>query len=193
LAFFFGIFPAIEMIHAERSIYQRERMVNLKIPSYVLSKLCFLLAFGLWQAFSLSAELAWWVKAEVAFAPCFLLILSVGLSGASAGLLFSTVARSSKLALLLMLGWLVLMISFSGFVVTLPHLRDKELQWLLAPSSMRWGLGGLMDLVQDVPLAKIKFFGFEEEAWPLNLGVNFTLCLLALLLTMILLRLQERR
>ena len=60
----------------------------------------------------------------MSFTPCFLAALSVQLGGATAGLFFSTVAKSSKLALLLMLAWLVLMIAFSGFVVRLPDLRE---------------------------------------------------------------------
>ncbi|MDD5309113.1 MAG: ATP-binding cassette domain-containing protein [Deltaproteobacteria bacterium] len=192
LAFFFGIFPAIEMIHSERTIYDRERMVNLKIPSYILSKVAFLFAFGLWQAFTLTAILVWWVGADGPFTPCFLAALSVQLGGASAGLFFSTVAKSSKLALLLMLGWLVLMIAFSGFVVRLPDLRETGTGWILAPSSMRWGMGALMELVKDVPIAKMEFFGFKDEVWTLNVVVNLALSVLPIGAAVLILKLRDR-
>ncbi len=192
LAFFFGIFPAIEMVHAERTIFQRERMVNLKIPSYVLSKVIFLAAFGSFQAFSMAAIMVWVVGVDTALVPCVLILLSVQLGGLAAGLLFSTLAKSSKVALLFMLGWLVLMIAFSGFVVKLPDLRDQGMEWLLGPSAMRWGMGGLMDAVNDVPMTKVEFFGFADELWTLNVAVNITLFILPIAMTMLILRLRDK-
>ncbi len=192
LAFFFGIFPAIEMMHSERTIFNRERMVNLKIPSYVFSKVIFLLAFGLWQAFSITALLIWYSQVDGAFTPIFLTLVLVQLSGVTAGLFFSTMAKSSKLALLLMLGWLVLMLSFSGFVIRLPTLRDQGTAWILGPSAMRWGLGGLMDLIKDVPESKVLLFGFEDELWRINAMVNATLAALPVILTMLILKWRDR-
>jgi len=192
LAFFFGIFPAIEMMHSERIIFDRERMVNLKIPSYVFSKLIFLAAFGLLQAFSITAVLYWYNGVDGPFAPVFLTLLSVQLGGLTAGLFFSTLAKSSKLALLLMLGWLVMMLAFSGFVIRLPTLRDQGTEWILGPSAMRWGLGGLMDLVNDVPGDKLIFFGFEDDVWQLNVAINGLLAALPVVLTALVLKVRDR-
>jgi ABC-type multidrug transport system ATPase subunit len=192
LAFFFGIFPAIEMVHSERTIFARERMVNLKIPSYAFSKIIFLAVFGLFQALSLTAVLYWYSGIDGPFAPVFLVLFSIQIGGVTAGLFFSTLAKSSKLALLLMLGWLVMMLAFSGFVIRLPTLRDQGTQWILGPSAMRWGLGALFDLVQDVPKTKIGFFGFEDEVWQLNVVVNFVLSLLPVTLIMLILKMRDR-
>lgn len=192
LAFFFGIFPAIEMMHSERTIYNRERMVNLKIPSYVFSKLLFLLAFGLLQAASITAILFFYNKVDGAFMPTFVTLLSVQAGGVTAGLFFSTLAKSSKLALLLMLGWLVLMLAFSGFVIKLPTLRDQGSEWILGPSAMRWGLGGLMEIVTDVEEAKVYFFGFEDEVWRLNVAINTLLAALPVVLTALILKVRDR-
>jgi ABC-type multidrug transport system ATPase subunit len=192
LAFFFGIFPAIEMMHSEGTIYARERMVNLKIPSYLNSKVFFLLAFGIWQAGTMTAVLYWYSGIDGPFAQVFLTLLSVQLGGVTAGLFFSTLAKSSKLALLLMLAWLVLMLAFSGFVIRLPTLRDQGTEFMLAPSGMRWGLGALMDLVRDVPGDKLIFFGFEDEVWQINVGVNMMLALIPAMLTTLVLKLRDR-
>ncbi|MCK9463009.1 MAG: ATP-binding cassette domain-containing protein [Proteobacteria bacterium] len=192
LAFFFGIFPAIEMMHSERTIYMRERMVNLKIPSYLMSKIVFLLAFGMFQAASLTAVLYWYSEVDASFPPLFLILLSVQVAGVTSGLFFSTLAKSSKLALLLMLAWLVLMLAFSGFVIRLPTLRDQGTGMLLAPSAMRWGLGGLMDAVNDVATDKVLFFGFEDDLWSLNAVVNGFLALLPAFLTAIVLKMRDR-
>lgn len=192
LAFFFGIFPAIEMMHSERTIFNRERMVNLKIPSYFFSKLLFLLAFGLLQALSITMILFFYNKVDGAFMPTFVTLLSVQLGGVTAGLFFSTLAKSSKLALLLMLAWLVLMLAFSGFVIRLPTLRDQGTQWILGPSAMRWGLGGLMDIIADVPEAKVIFFGFEDEVWKINVAINGALASLPLVLTALVLKIRDR-
>jgi ABC-type multidrug transport system ATPase subunit len=192
LAFFFGIFPAIEMMHSERTIFNRERMVNLKIPSYMLSKVFFLLAFGMWQALTMTFVLAWYSEVDGPFFVIFLTLLSVQFGGVTAGLFFSTLAKSSKLALLLMLAWLVLMLAFSGFVIRLPTLRDQGTQWLLGPSAMRWGLGALMDVVRDVPETKVIFFGFEDEVWRLNVVVNAVLALIPAVLTSLVLKMRDR-
>jgi len=192
LAFFFGIFPAIEMMHSERTIFNRERMVNLKIPSYLLSKVLFLLAFGMWQALTMTMVLAYYSGVDGPFVPMFLILLSVQFGGVTAGLFFSTLAKSSKLALLLMLAWLVLMLAFSGFVIRLPTLRDQGTGWLLGPSAMRWGLGGLMDVVDDVMADKVIFFGFEDEVWRLNILVNGVLALLPAVLTSLVLKMRDR-
>ena len=180
------------MMHSERTIYMRERMVNLKIPSYLMSKIVFLLAFGMFQAASLTAVLYWYSEVDASFPPLFLILLSVQVAGVTSGLFFSTLAKSSKLALLLMLAWLVLMLAFSGFVIRLPTLRDQGTGMLLAPSAMRWGLGGLMDAVNDVATDKVLFFGFEDDLWSLNAVVNGFLALLPAFLTAIVLKMRDR-
>ncbi|MBN2715262.1 MAG: ABC transporter permease, partial [Deltaproteobacteria bacterium] len=192
LAFFFGIFPAIEMMHSERAIYLRERMVNLKIPSYVMSKFVFLGAFGVFQAASIAAILTFVVKVDINFESTFLVLLSVQLGGVTAGLMFSTLAESGKLALLLMLAWLVIMLAFSGFVIRIPSLRDQGLVGILGPSCMRWGLGALMDLAGDVTWDKIALFGFDNESWRLNTIANGMLSVLPLGFTMLVLRLRDK-
>ncbi|MBN2526040.1 MAG: ATP-binding cassette domain-containing protein [Deltaproteobacteria bacterium] len=192
LAFFFGIFPAIEMMHSERAIYLRERMVNLKIPSYVMSKFIFLGGFGVFQAASIAAILSFVVNVDINFESAFLVLLSVQLGGVTAGLMFSTLAESGKLALLLMLAWLVIMLAFSGFVIRIPSLRDQGLVGILGPSCMRWGLGGLMDLAGDVTWDKIMLFGFDNESWRLNTIANGLLSVLPLGFTMLVLRLRDK-
>ena len=192
LAFFFGIFPAIEMMHSERAIYLRERMVNLKIPSYVMSKFIFLGAFGVFQAASIAAVLTFLVNVDINFESSFLVLLSVQLGGVTAGLMFSTLAESGKLALLLMLAWLVIMLAFSGFVIRIPSLREQGLVGILGPSCMRWGLGALMDLAGDVTWDKIMLFGFDNESWRLNTIANGLLSVLPLGFTMLVLRLRDK-
>ena len=57
---------------------------------------------------------------------------------------------------------------------------------------MRWGLGALMDIGQDVPIAKVKFLGFENESWLLNVLVNLALATLPVGATILILRLKDR-
>ncbi|MCU0661870.1 MAG: ATP-binding cassette domain-containing protein [Myxococcota bacterium] len=189
LIYFFGIFPAIEMVVSEKTIFERERMVNLKIPSYVMSKMVFLACFGLFQAFTLAAVVCWNVRADAPFHGVFALFFSIQLAGAAAGLFFSTLAKSSKVALLLMLGWVVLMIGMSGFLL---KLTDLQADWVLGVSAMRWGMGGLMAVVDDVPRLKLEFFGFGNEVWQLDVIVNFALALLPTAASMFLLRARDR-
>jgi ABC-type multidrug transport system ATPase subunit len=191
LALFFGIFPSIDMIISEKTIYDRERMVNLKIPSYLLSKVMFLLAFGVFQAFSIAAVLYWFVGVDAALAPMFFLLLSVQTAGVCFGLFFSTIAKSGKVAMMAMLGFVVVMLAFSGFLVKLPDLSDGS-KWVLTPSAMRWGLGGLMSVVQDVPERFSITFGFQDDLWSLNTAVNFILSVFPLVGTILVLRMRDK-
>jgi hypothetical protein len=84
------------------------------------------------------------------------------------------------------------MLAFSGFVIRLPTLRDQGTAWLLGPSAMRWGLGALMDVVEDVPEAKVIFFGFEDEVWRLNVMVNAVLAVIPAVLTALVLKMRDR-
>lgn len=192
LAFFFGIFPSIDVIISERTIYERERMVNLKIPSYVLSKMMFLVAFGVIQAFSMAAILCYYTGADATLESVFFTLLSVQITGVSFGIFFSTLAKSSKVALMSMLGCVVLMFTFSGFLVKLPALEDSGTQWILTPSSMRWGLGALMSNMADVPAWATEKFGFKDEVWELNAIVNIVLAIFPLFGTVLALRLKDK-
>lgn len=193
LAYFFGIFPAIEMIQSEMTIFRRERMVNLKLPSYLASKLVFLGVFGLLQALSISAILVWYEGAELALHRSVLILASVQLCGAATGLFVSTISRTNKVAMMLMLACVIIMIAFSGFVVSLPALRDDGRAWLLAISPMRWGLGALMEVTTDVPYHELKHLGFDRESWVLNLFVNLALAALPAAVTLFVLRLRDDR
>ena len=84
------------------------------------------------------------------------------------------------------------LLAFSGFLVKLPDLEDSGTQWILAPSSMRWGLGALMSHVADVPLWAKQKFGFGEEVWHLNTVVNLVLSCFPLMGTILILRLRDR-
>jgi ABC transport system ATP-binding/permease protein len=192
LALFFGIFPAIDMMLSERVIYERERMVNLKIPSYLFSKVLFLVAFGVFQAFSIAAILYWFVGVDGPLEPMFFTLLSVQVAGVSFGLFFSTIAKSSKLALMAMLGCVVVMLAFSGFLVKLPDLEGSHTEWILTPSAMRWGLGGLMSLIQDIPERFETAFGFSNDLWYLNVVINLILSAFPLVGTMLVLRMRDR-
>ena len=167
-------------------------MVNLKIPSYLLSKVVFLVCFGVFQAFSIAAILYWFVGVDGPLEPIFFTLLSVQIAGVSFGLFFSTIAKSSKLALMAMLGCVVVMLAFSGFLVKLPDLEGSNTQWILTPSAMRWGLGGLMALVQDVPEKFQVAFGFGNDIWYLNVAVNLILSAFPLVGTMLVLRMRDR-
>jgi hypothetical protein len=154
-----------------------------------MSKMVFLACFGMLQAFSMAAVICYMVGADAPIHGVFALLFSVQIAGAAAGIFFSTLARSSKVALLFMLGWVVLMIGLSGFVL---KLTDLEADWVLGISAMRWGMGGLMAVVNDVPAQKIGFFGFGNEIWQLDFLVNLALALLPTTATMFVLRARDR-
>ena len=91
-----------------------------------------------------------------------------------------------------MLGCVVVMLAFSGFLVKLPDLESSSTEWILTPSAMRWGLGGLMSVVNDIPARFETAFGFEDDLWTMNVLVNLVLSAFPLMATMLVLRLRDR-
>jgi ABC transport system ATP-binding/permease protein len=124
----------------EREIYKRERMVNLRFSSYMLSKVWFALVLALYQTacFVVIRYLAFdmpggFQEAAYFFLTVFLLIVA----GMMMGLFSSALAPNANAAPLLMILFVIPQMVFGGALVPLP---DP----ITAPASSRWAFQSIL-------------------------------------------------
>ncbi len=117
IAVWFGANNAIREIVAEVPIYRRERLVNLKIPSYVLSKFAVLSGIGLLQSGLLLGALMGFERLRADdFPPLLLILYLTTLGGVGLGLLISAVVNSTEKAVGLLPLIMIPQLLLSGFL-----------------------------------------------------------------------------
>jgi ABC-type multidrug transport system ATPase subunit len=140
-----GAFASAYEIIKERSIYERERMINLGIMPYLLSKILVLTLFGCVQCLAFLAVIA--LKVAIPGSGVLLpgaleiyvtLVLGT-LSGICLGLVISASVKSSNNVVYIMLVVLILQIVFSGAMFNLPD-AAKPLSYL---TQTRWAMEAL--------------------------------------------------
>lgn len=140
-----GMFGAAYEIVKEEAIYQRERMVNLKIPSYLMSKVVVLGFFALIQCATLLAVVAIKVAypGDGVFLPAviemYVTLVVATLAGISLGLLVSALVRSQNMVIYVILLILFVQIIFAGAIFELPA-AAKPISYL---TTTRWTLEAL--------------------------------------------------
>jgi len=126
----------------EREIYRRERMVNLHLSSYILSKIWFALLLAVYQAacFTLIHHLAFdmpgGLEERVFFFTTALLLV---IAGMMMGLFVSALAPSANSAPLLLILFIIPQLTLSGALVTLP-------EPVMATASSNWAFRSVMAL-----------------------------------------------
>ncbi|HEX8847687.1 MAG TPA: FHA domain-containing protein [Pyrinomonadaceae bacterium] len=139
VAVLFGVISAVREIVGELPIYLRERLANLKIPSYVFSKFVILSAIGFIQCFlwvvimTITQRLSGWD-----FFSLLIILYLTFLSGISVGLFFSALVTSVEKALIAMPLIVALQLVLSGGIIPL---FDVE-----TPGGTRSGLGVVMNI-----------------------------------------------
>ncbi|MBN8546848.1 MAG: FHA domain-containing protein [Ignavibacteria bacterium] len=110
-----GCSNAVREIVNERSIYKRERMVNLSIPAYLSSKMAVLLLFSLYQIFCLVGitSMKFDYSNQVGL---FLILFYTSIIATILGLLISAVSRTEAFALTVLPLVLIPMVIFAGLV-----------------------------------------------------------------------------
>ncbi len=147
-ALWFGCSNAVREIVGEWAIYHRERMVNLKLPSYVASKFAVLGLLCVVQCAILTAISAW--GCELRADPLQLLgaLLLVSLVGLGIGLTISAAARTSEVAIALLPIVLLPMVILGGVMQPIHKMNSTVGQCAnLAPS--RWAFEALLTLESD--------------------------------------------
>jgi ABC-type multidrug transport system ATPase subunit/pSer/pThr/pTyr-binding forkhead associated (FHA) protein len=139
----FGTSNAAREIVTERSIYLRERMVNLSLVNYVLSKYVLLAFFCLLQCTMLLAIVFPALGFEGGFS-AFLLelvaMVAVAMNAAALGLLLSTIVATAEAAMALTPIALIPQVVLGGLMV--PMTTNPLLRPLMYVMPARWGFEG---------------------------------------------------
>lgn len=166
-AIWFGTSNAAREIVSERAIYLRERMVNLGLINYVLSKYILLAFFCIIQCTVLLA-IVFFVLGFHGGPQAFLMQLAAltatSLTAVALGLLLSTVVASSEAAMALTPIALIPQVVMGGLMVpmtTVPHLK-----WLMQAMPARWGFEGTV-VPERVAIQ-------NDPAWLIDLGTQET-------------------
>ncbi len=123
VAIWFGANNAIREVVAEFPVYQRERLVNLKIPSYLLSKLTVLGMIGIAQCVLLLSTLVLLGRLRLEESAGVMITLCLtAIAGACFGLLFSAVVRSTEKAMSVLPLLLIPQLLLSGFLMPVDDL-----------------------------------------------------------------------
>jgi ABC-type multidrug transport system ATPase subunit/pSer/pThr/pTyr-binding forkhead associated (FHA) protein len=123
IAIWFGANNAVREIVAEVPIYTRERLVNLKIPSYVFSKFAVLSGIGLLQCLLFVGILVGFGRlSEGDFTRLTLILYLTLLAGVSMGLLFSALVNSTEKAMSILPLILIPQLLLGGFLMPLDDL-----------------------------------------------------------------------
>jgi ABC-type multidrug transport system ATPase subunit/pSer/pThr/pTyr-binding forkhead associated (FHA) protein len=144
-AVWFGTSNAAREIVSERAIYVRERMVNLKLVNYVMSKFVLLSLFCTIQCTVLLA-IAFFALGfsggPVAFGLQLLTLIITAMSSAATGLLLSTMVASSEAAMALTPIALIPQVILGGMMV--PMTTVPWLKWPMILMPARWGFQGVV-------------------------------------------------
>lgn len=142
-AIWFGATNSCREIVSERSVYRRERMVNLKIPAYVLSKTIVLALFLLFQCLVLAGVSKLMVRHLPGGVFEYTGILFAGaLAGCAMGLLMSAVLNSPEAAMGLVPVSLIPQVLFAGTIIPLHELG--AMRFMADFMVSRWTLDALV-------------------------------------------------
>lgn len=162
-----GLFAAAYEIIKEEPIYRRERMVNLKIAPYLLSKFAVLSLFALLQAFLLLLVVG--LKIEYpengvlfpAVVEMYITLFLATVASIGVGLLISALVKSRDTVIYVVLVVLFVQIMFAGAIFDLPSLA-RPISYL---TTTRWTLEALGSTV-DMPALNdmgVTCVEFEDE------------------------------
>jgi hypothetical protein len=145
-AIWFGTSNAAREIVAEQAIYKRERMVNLSIFNYVMSKFTLLSLLCVIQCTVLLGiafpALGLGDYSGAAFFTMLIFMIVTAMCAASTGLLISTVVTSSEAAMALTPIALIPQVVLGGRMV--PMTNKPWLEFVMALMPSRWSFEGLL-------------------------------------------------
>ncbi len=147
-ALWFGCSNAAREIVAEWAVYRRERMVNLKIPSYVGSKFTVLGGLCLLQCAVLLGVVHLGAGLKGPWPAMFGILLLTSLVGLGVGLTVSSLARTSEVAVALLPLILLPMVILAG-VLQPVHEMGSPTKLLAHAMPSRWAFEGLLLLESE--------------------------------------------
>ena len=153
-ALWFGTSNAAREIVTEQAIYRRERMVNLSIVNYVMSKFAFLMVMSVVQCTTLLGivffSLGLGNQSGAAFFKMLAMLVGTAVCATSIGLLLSTLVQSAEAAMALTPIALIPQVVLGGRMV--PMTNKVWLKYVMAAIPSRWSFEGLL-AAERKPLA----------------------------------------
>jgi len=153
-ALWFGCSNSAREIVAEWAIYHRERMINLKIPSYVFSKLTVLGGLCVVQCALLLGIAGGIADLRGNRLQMFGVLLLASLVGVAVGLVLSALARTSEVAISLVPLVLIPMVILGGMLQPV-HEIEEPIRSLTHVMPSRWAFEGLLILEGSHPDRKL--------------------------------------
>jgi len=171
-----GCMDACREIVKERALFLRERMVNLEVGAYLLSKFRVLVLLNVVQAAAYVGILEYALDTRVGLVPMFLTMFLTTVAGTALGLLISSMVRRSDWAVGLVPLVIIPQILFSELAIRKEDFTGlSEVIFWLMPS--RWGYDALVAFAETevnwgealMDLAPLPVFTavFLALAWPL--------------------------
>lgn len=142
-ALWFGCSNAVREIVGEWAVYQRERMVGLKLGSYLAAKLTVLGGLCLLQCAVLLGVVHWGCSLKAPWLPLLGFLMLSSLVGVALGLLVSAIARNSSAAVSLLPVILLLMVILGGAMQPIHRMTDAARVVCSAVPS-RWAFEGML-------------------------------------------------
>jgi ABC transport system ATP-binding/permease protein len=147
-----GLFAAAFELVRERAIYRRERMVNLRLRTYLSSKLVVLIGFAALQVMALLVVVA--LRVQVPFngivlpgpLELYITLLLVTIVGIMLGLFISAIAANSNSVIYIVLFAVFIQIIFAGVFFELPGIT-KAISYV---TPTRWAVEALGSTI-DMP------------------------------------------
>jgi ABC-type multidrug transport system permease subunit len=195
----FGVINSCREVVKELPIFRRERLVNLQLLPYLLSKVLLLGLLGLAQSGVLLATILLRIPLEMSPSDlllAFLFLFAACLGGILMGLVMSSLTASAEQAMSLVSVVLILQLVFSGAFIRTENMTEPlNTMSLLAVS--RWGFAGLASLARlnerlqelGLPWAGVDFSIPAAE----NFGVLVPVLALHFVLAAVALRWRESR
>jgi ABC-type transport system involved in multi-copper enzyme maturation permease subunit len=136
-ALWFGCSNSVREIVGEWAIYQRERMVNLSIPAYVFSKFAVSGVLCLIQCTVLIAAARWGSHLRGPLVSSFLVMMLIAGTGIGIGLILSSLARTSEVAIAMLPLTLIPMVIFGGILLPVYQMKPpiKVLAYIMPTRS----------------------------------------------------------
>ncbi|OIP28991.1 MAG: hypothetical protein AUK47_28605 [Deltaproteobacteria bacterium CG2_30_63_29] len=151
-AVWFGTSNSAREIVGELAIYRRERMVNLKIPSYVLSKFFILSLLSLVQCTILLGIVHPLIGFHGSFSSMLVVLFLCSTAGLGVGLTLSALVRSTEAAVALVPLLLIPQLVLGGLIVPLKSLEGGARVAVRQSANLmvsRWAYEGLLHVEQD--------------------------------------------
>ena len=138
-----GCSNAVREIVGEWAVYHRERMVNLKIPSYLASKYTVLGALCVIQCLILFGIISRGCKLKGPYLPMLLLLILTSLVALALGLTLSAIARTSEVSIALVPVVLLPMVFLAGLLSPLHQMKEAA-RPIASFIPARWSFEGLI-------------------------------------------------